>query len=168
MRRWVLAALAFGVGCEDEIVSGGTSALAVDPLELDLGRVYVGAETQATFEASAPGDLPINFEIALLGDTFGYAVGPAGGRIGANTKTTFTVAFRAGEPGEKLAEVQIDSDAKSTPSAIVKLRAVGLPIPDCEDGNGCTSDRFNLETSKCDHVAEARPCEDLNACTGGD
>ncbi|MEM7677028.1 MAG: hypothetical protein AAF449_13575, partial [Myxococcota bacterium] len=40
--------------------------------------------------------------------------------------------------------------------------------PDCEDGNGCTIDRFDLNTGRCVHTAQDVPCNDFNACTRGD
>ncbi|MCK6547301.1 PQQ-binding-like beta-propeller repeat protein [Myxococcota bacterium] len=154
--------------CDDTTLGSGSSSLAVDRTRIDLGRVYVGASATATFELSAPGDLAVSYETALDGDPFGYQVGPANGRLGPNTGVEMLVVFRPGRAGPAQARAVVTSNATKNATVAVDLFAVGIDPPDCEDGNGCTDDRFDLDLERCVHTANRAPCDDFNACTSGD
>lgn len=155
-------------GCDDVDLGGGTSSIATDKRTLNLGRVYVGGEARGTFVLSAPGELPVSYSTHLEGETFGYQVGPANGSLAPNGAVEMVVLFRPVRAGSANARVVMESDATRTSSVTVEVLAASLDPPDCEDGNGCTRDSFNLETEECVHEASRFACDDFNACTTAD
>ncbi|MBI2377585.1 MAG: hypothetical protein HYV07_26525 [Deltaproteobacteria bacterium] len=154
--------------CEGTGVSSGSSSLRASTAVLDFGRVFVGKEKVLAFELTAPGEAPVAYAAHLGGDAFGYLLGPATGTLAASTGRTITVVFRPGAVGPANARAIFDSDARDGARVVVELLGVGAPLPDCEDGNGCTSDRFDLELERCTHRPEPYPCEDFSACTTSD
>ncbi len=41
-------------------------------------------------------------------------------------------------------------------------------VPNCDDGNPCTDDAFDLPTGQCTYRSNTAPCDDGDACTMGD
>lgn len=161
-----LGALAVsGCNCGDETVVAGDSALSTDKLIIDFGRVFVGQRKTETLVLSAPGQLPVSYGTSLSGTAGGFRAGPAVGRIGANAEIEISVFFEPQTEGSREAELTFDSDAKRNATITVQLLANAQLPPDCEDGNGCTVDEFNLETGQCEHRAERLACDDFDACT---
>lgn len=144
------------------------SMLVTDEPVLDLGRVFIGASARGTFNLSSPGCAGTKYSTTLELDAFGWQVGPAVGSLGANTGVEILAVFRPGRPGPSHARAVFTRDGAETSSVTVDLFANGAAIPDCEDGNGCTTDEFNLETGACEHRAERLVCDDFNSCTGSD
>jgi hypothetical protein len=157
-----------GCTCDDTTIVDGTSSIAVEPASLDLGRVFLGASARQTLLLSAPGDLSVDYQLAFDGDVFGFSAGPAAGRIAANGSVELAVTFRPIVPGVREGKVIIFSNARQISVLEVPLTAEGVVPPDCEDGNGCTTDSFDIQTGRCEHLAERLPCDDFNACTTND
>ena len=166
----LLAAVFVGPGCSCDgvVLSDGGSSIAVDTPRIDFGRVFLGAEARRTLVLSAPGDVPVDYGTELIGDAFGFQIGPAFGQLGANGAIELVVVFRPGRVGEHQALARLFSDATRTATATVELRAQGVLPPDCEDGNGCTKDRFDFDTGQCLHEAVPATCDDFDLCTVGD
>ena len=165
----VLAGLTIG-GCScdgDQIVSGA-STLAVDRLVIDFGRVFIGQTKRETLALSAPGNLPVVYDTSFFGAAGGFTAGPAVGRIVANNQVDIVVLFTPQVAGTRQAALIFTSDATRNATIAVELRAIAVEPPDCEDGNGCTVDEFDLESGICVHRAERLACDDFNACTTGD
>lgn len=166
---FALLTLLATVGCEeDSQVIQGAAELRVDRAAIDFGRVFVGLRPIRAFTISNLGNVPLTFTVRLAGDAEGYAVGPPGGAVPPGTELTLQILFQPRRSGERLAAVLIDTNATGTGTASVSLRGIGVDIPDCEDGNGCTEDTFDIETGRCNHVAVPVPCDDFNACTTND
>ena len=168
--RWrpALLALLFAGACESTQLAPGDSTLVASAALLDLGRVYVGAESRATFVLSAPGDLAVRYASGFRGDAWGFRVGPATGRLVPNGAVEMVVTFRPEAAGERDAELVMTGDQKSGGPVVVRLRATALAAPDCEDGNGCTIDTFDPVTGTCSHEAAPLACDDFDACTTSD
>ena len=169
---WVaaLAALVLDAGCScggDVLLDGGSS-IAVDTPVLDFGRVFIGSEARRTFILSAPGDIPVDYGTDLTGEVFGYQIGPAFGQMPANGAVEIVVLFRPGRIGPHEANARFFSNATRTTTAAVVLRAQGALPPDCEDGNGCTEDTFDIEAARCVHKAVPVLCDDFDMCTVSD
>lgn len=69
--------------------------------------------------------------------------------------------------GAMLAEIETGLDAE-----MFMLSDADFAIPDCEDGNQCTWDAYDLKTGQCVHrvkaASPAAPCDDGNPCTLND
>jgi hypothetical protein len=157
-----------GCSCDGDVVVGGTSSLASDRLVLDFGRVFIGQSRTQTLLLSAPGELPVTFEGTFLGNAGGFAAGPANGVVAANNAVEVAVTFAPMVAGERAAALIFTSDATRSATVGIELRALAASPPDCEDGNGCTVDTFDLNTGVCVHRAERLACDDFDACTISD
>ncbi len=135
---------------------------------LDFGSVYVGAERQLTFDLTAPGELPVHYQTELDGDVFGYLLGPAVGTVPASGGVEIIALFRPGAVGPANGRAVFASDASDGSTVVVELIGTGAPAPDCEDGNGCTTDTFDPSAGRCIHRAEPFSCQDFSACTSND
>ena len=156
--------------CDDARVVGGTSALWAEPTRVDLGRVFVGSTAEATFELVVSGVVPVSFSARFDGgQAAGLLAGPANGRIVAGARLTLTVRLTPRTPGPRSTTIVIEHDAEETAAPVrVEVLAQVIEVPDCEDGNGCTEDAFDLDTGQCTHTAVRVPCDDFNACTQRD
>lgn len=171
--RMTVAALLFtltagGCNCEGGSIVQGGSSLAADASRLDFGRVFIGTTARRTFVLSAPGLARINYSSSFRGDAYGFTAGPAVGQLLPNGSVEMVVTFEPQLAGARQAQLVVDSDAATDPTVEIELVAEAVTPPDCEDGNGCTTDRFNLETGQCEHAAARLPCDDFNACTVND
>ncbi|MCB9646417.1 MAG: hypothetical protein H6730_07425 [Deltaproteobacteria bacterium] len=167
-----LAALtASNCTCDDGggVVSGKSKIFA-NPTRIDLGRVFVGGSAEDTFQLTVSGVVPVTFSARFDGgETAGLRAGPAAGRILAGGSLTMTVQLIPRTPGPRYTTIVFDHDAEETPDPVrVEVVAQVVDVPDCEDGNGCTEDTFDIETGQCKHEAVRVPCDDFNACTQND
>ncbi len=151
--------------CEDEAVQRVETSLVADRENLDFGPVFIGTEVQNSVRLSSVGGLPLRYETALQGRTLGYAVGPAIETIPRLGSIDVSVFFRPEEPGDHTAQIIFRAANQAETTVVVELRGRGVVAPDCEDGNGCTMDRFNATTGRCEHLSQALACDDFNACT---
>lgn len=157
-----------GCDCENVSVGAGTSTLTVTETRIDLGRVFLGSEARRELQLLAPGTLSITYAASFSGQTLGFIAGPATGVLPPNGAQTIEVIFRPQQVGRNVAKLSFFNDA-TVPSAVeVELIGEGLEPPDCEDGNGCTVDEFDLASARCVHRAEPLPCTDFSACTAQD
>lgn len=173
MRAIVLVSLACCLlsacsACDETTIDGCTAGLDVDRRAIDFGRVYIGSAAIETLQLTSPGCAGVEYAAHFELDAFGFLITPAQERIGANAAREITAIFRPGRVGPIHGRVVFVADNTESSSVAVELFANGAAIPDCEDGNGCTLDEFNLETGECEHRAERLVCDDFNACTGSD
>ena len=157
------------LGCEGGTQLGrGSPRLRVERTRVDFGRVFIGMGPIETAIIRNSGVAPLEVSLLLEGETDGYAYGPPEATIPAGATLEVQVLFRPRRAGTRNAALQVSSNAPGTSTARIELVALAVPMPDCEDGNGCTVDTFDLETERCIHTAESLPCNDFNACTAGD
>ena len=169
LRLALAVLLPAAIGCGDSTgLSQGSGALQVDRARIDFGRVFIGLAPIETVTVRNVGNAPLTFQVTLAGDAEGYAFGPGQALLGPNGSMQVQVLFRPRRTGERQALLSFSSDATNNATAAVDLVAVAVEVPDCEDGNGCTVDTFDLDTERCIHTAEALPCNDFNACTSAD
>jgi slime mold repeat-containing protein len=155
-------------GCDNGSLTPGSFRLDVDKPVLEFGNVFIGASKEGTLSLSTEGSLAVAYMSSFEGDAFGFEAGPAIGRIAPNSAVQIHVTFRPGKQGlvrPLLVFTARSGQGGKTATAAVQISGTGVLPPDCEDGNGCTVDNFNLTTGQCEHQAERLPCEDFNACT---
>lgn len=159
-----------GCTCDDTQITTGTSEIAASAERIDLGRVFVGTEARGEVDLVVAGALPVTYAARFDGgNAADLSAGPAGARIAPGATVTLDLRFRPRSPGPRRTRIAIAHDATDTEGEVfVELVAEGLEIPDCEDGNGCTEDRFDLDTGICVHEVARLACDDFNACTIND
>lgn len=162
--------LASSCSCDDETFVAGSASIRAEPTRVELGRVFVGAAAEATVALEVRGDVFVNFVARFDGgDPSGFRAGPAAGRIGPGGRAQMTVRFAPRRAGARQTTIVVEHDAADTPEPLViELSAVGAEPPDCEDGNGCTLDSFDIDAGVCRHEAARIACDDFNACTRSD
>ncbi len=144
----------------------GRSDLAVNPETVDLGRVWIGTEVSRSFELQALGAIALSYTARWDGFAEGLQLGPASGTLPANTRISIRLDFRPQTPGDR--QIKAFFSAPGSRTATVTILAQVLLPPDCEDGNGCTTDRFDFNSGICLHEAQRVACDDFNACTTDD
>jgi hypothetical protein len=176
LRAAVALGAAFGAfsgcgGCDSTSLSNSNGKLFVDKAALEFGNVYLGASNSAKVHLSAQGNVTIAYSTQLEGQAWGYKVEPAAGILAPNGGVSIEITFEPGHAGRALSEALFTGSSGSqskTTSAAVGLSGTGVKPPDCEDGNGCTLDSFDVNAGKCVHMFERLPCDDFNACTQND
>lgn len=165
---WLLA-LTSACSCDDPTLGEASSKLRTSTPRLDLGRVFVGTTGTGGFALRAVGDASLRYRARYEGDQGpGWQVSPASGFLAANDVVGIEVAFAPLLAGPSRALVVFESLGTAPSTVAVELVAVALDPPDCEDGNGCTRDYFDLATGRCVHEVARLACDDFNACTGND
>ncbi len=162
------ALLGPGCSCEGEGVGSARSRLISDLALIDFGRVFIGSERTITATLTVEGDVAVLFRAQISGDAPGIIAGPAAGSVPGGRQAPLNVTFRPTRVGPIQAEIRIEHDAELSPPVIIAIRGIGAEPPDCEDGNGCTTDRFDPLSGRCEHRAEPLPCNDFSACTQND
>jgi outer membrane protein assembly factor BamB len=173
MRAFLILLPALGLlsacsACDPTTIEGCEASLQTDRRAIDFGRVYIGSSARETLHLTSPGCAGVQYSAHFELDAFGFQAAPARERIAANTGIEIVTIFRPGRVGPINGRLVFVADSSETASVAVELYASGAAVPDCEDGNGCTVDDFNLETGECEHRAERLVCDDFNACTGSD
>lgn len=155
------------VGCDDDpaAIGRGVPELRVSPSVVDLGTLYVGDVGRAPIQAVSVGSAPVSWQSRFIGPAAGFVLAGADGRLGVSGRAELELYFlarRAGTFTTRLELLPSGSDAAPLP---IEVRVEVKPVPDCEDGNGCTADFFDREAGVCRHPAEDLPCDDFNPCT---
>lgn len=155
--------------CDGGGVSVPTALISADPTVIDFGRVYVGTETVRTINVRAPGTAAVRYQARFGAGAEGFLAGPANAQVLPGGSVALEVLFRPTRAREAETRLYLDHDAQAVEAPLeIALRATAVPVPDCEDGNACTLDRFDLDAERCVHEAAALACNDLDLCTEGD
>jgi hypothetical protein len=162
---WLVALALWG--CDD----GGGLIEVVGVLQNRSGTItfddtYVGMRRTHVFELRPEGRR-IKIEGTML-DEGAFTIGAFPSFLEPGRVTPLEITFAPTAEGSALARLAIRSDSANVPELRIELVGKGLPVPDCEDRNVCTDDRFDLEVGRCAHAPIAGGCDDRSACTEGD
>jgi hypothetical protein len=135
---------------------------------VDLGPVFVGRFARGEVDITSVGELPVAWGAQFAGPAPGFVFVGAEGTLGPGEAITLPIFYRPTAPGPARAVLELVPDEEAAEVARIEVLARGRPVPDCEDGNGCTLDRFDFELESCVHEAARLPCDDFNACTEND
>ncbi len=141
---------------------------SIEPPLLDLGRVFLGQVAEGELVLVGGGGRPADYVARFVGPAAGFFLFGPTGELGPGVRVRIPVAYRPEQAGPVRTRVEFVLDAPGSTPATAELWAEGLLVPDCEDGNGCTDDLFDLELGRCRHIAVDRPCDDFSECTRND
>ena len=166
----LLALALLALSCGDNTnVNELSSELVLPPADLELEDAYVGYEKSYLLSISTKGELPLNFQAQIFSRAQIFQWTPIVGAIPANGSIPITVSVTPDRLGTFEAILIIQTDAtRGQPAARVNLSLNAKLPPDCEDGNGCTLNRFNTRLQKCETEFREGFCDDRNLCTEGD
>jgi hypothetical protein len=179
MPRLLLVAFVAGIAtiasscgsCDSGSLTQGRFLLSVDKSSIEFGDIYIGASSAQIVTLHSEGSLAITYASTFVGNAWGFEVGPAIGGLAPNGSVPIQIKFAPGTRGHLHPLVVFTGKASEngkTASVAVQLSGTGVLQPDCDDGNGCTVDAFNLASQQCEHMAARLPCDDFDACTTGD
>lgn len=172
--RASLSAALFLCGCagDGDSVDTLVPSLTTSTNALDFGPVYVGSTKTLLLSLTSTGTAPVNVEsIAIEGNEGAEAftlLSGEPGRLAPQTTLELELFFAPATAAMHAAVIRIVHDATSNGVLEVELRALGRMPPDCDDGNPCTDNIFDLTREECVVVQRNASCDDENACTEND
>lgn len=163
---WAACSL-FLLACSDPALNTGLVAVEIAPTEVRFDGVYVGTTEQQSVRLIATGARGTRYSLRFDGPAEAFLAGPAEGSVRLAEPVDIWLGFRPERPGPHSGTLLIDLEGASPLRVALFGRA--LPVPDCEDGNGCTDDHFDLSAGRCVRSERSgAACNDLNACTALD
>lgn len=164
-----LLPLVLACDCDGGGVTSPVSLISADPTLIEFGRVYVGTETRRAVTVRSPGTAPVRYQARFGAGAEGFLAGPANAQVLPGGSVELEIYFRPTRARTAETRLYLEHDADSVDSPLeITLRALAVPVPDCEDGNACTLDRFDLASERCVHEAAPLACNDFDLCTDGD
>lgn len=159
-----------GCTCEDSVGVGsaGQGRLEVQPAVVDFGRVFRGQWAEQRLTVRSTGRLSVDFSSRFVGPAPGFVLVNPQGQLAPGAAVDLSLFYRPSLSGPIEARLEIVPSDPESPLGVVRVLGEGRPVPDCEDGNGCTVDRFDFERESCVHEAARLPCDDFNGCTVND
>lgn len=155
--------------CDGGGVSTPEGLISADPVLVDFGRVYVGSEARREVTIRSLGTTQVRYQARFGAGAEGFLAGPANAQILAGGSVALEILFRPSRERAASTLLYLEHDARTAENPIeIELRALAVPVPDCEDGNACTLDRFDLEAERCVHEAAPLACNDFDLCTEND
>ena len=154
-------------GCRDSlrVVDGPRGDLLATPSTIDLGQAFTSQRIEGVFVLRSVGERPVRYTARFGAPAAGFTIVGSEGFLGTTDETELVVSYRSNRVGRARTTIEFYADNSSTPSTQLNVVAEATLAPDCEDGNGCTTDRFDPQLGICVHVAEPLPCDDFNECT---
>ncbi|MEL6189611.1 MAG: hypothetical protein AAFU79_33725, partial [Myxococcota bacterium] len=158
-------------GCTDDSIgvgSAGRGLLEVEPAVVDFGRVFEGVWVERRLNVRSTGRLAVTYRSQFVGEAPGFVLVNPDGELAPGNEVVLSLFYRPSQTGPIEALLEMVPDDPESPPAQVRILGEGRPVPDCEDGNGCTLDRFDMDREVCVHEAARLPCDDFNECTVND
>ncbi|MCA9553588.1 MAG: PQQ-binding-like beta-propeller repeat protein [Myxococcales bacterium] len=162
-----LAVTAGCAGCDETGVLSVVPDIEVAPTTLDLGEVPFGVERQGTVTIRNLGNGPLTLTSVRLSDETLFRLQKhPGDVVGAGVSDVAVIAANAPEVvGTYMTTLIIESDDPDEPLEEVPVRLVAVAPPPCDDGNQCTEDWFDTDTSECRHrFADGLTCFPADKC----
>lgn len=165
---WILLPLATlsHLACEDARLDPLPGGIWAEPASLDFGPVYLGhpAERQV---ALAVGARPVRLIAVSAADPAFRAVEPPEALAGG-AQVNLRIEFAPTVVGVRSSTLSVLSDVPGAEPLRIALRGEGRSVPDCDDGNDCTEDRFDFGAGACVRAPRVGACDDHSACTTDD
>ncbi|MEO1337058.1 MAG: hypothetical protein AAFV29_15545, partial [Myxococcota bacterium] len=140
--------------------------IEVTPMSLQLSTVPATVRSQATVNVRNTGSVAIVLQRPALDgdDAFGID-GEAPQAISPNQSFDITVYAVAQAAGSYSTTLVLASSASNAPNLQIPVDFTATAVPPCSDGNDCTIDRFDPETSACVHeFDDGRSCQPADRC----
>jgi len=157
-------------GCDDPggMFSQLRSELAVDASTIVVGQRYVGTHTRTAITLTSHGNAAVRATLEMQGEAATAFAVERKVVVNAESTQRVEIDFVPDREGEITAILVIAHDAESASPLFLTLSGSGLPPPDCNDGNPCSDDWFDVGDEQCHHQDRVGLCDDDNACTEGD
>jgi hypothetical protein len=153
--------------CDDPLLRPVQSGLQVDPPVLDLGRVVQTTRGAGQVILRNNGEGPVSVTDIAFDGMIGFETRTTSRPfvLASGQSVTIDVTIQPSEAKLYQDTLRIESNASVTPRIDVPVRVVATPIPDCNDGNECTEDRFDPESGACQNpFADGHACESKDRC----
>ncbi|MBN2361766.1 MAG: hypothetical protein JXR83_20105 [Deltaproteobacteria bacterium] len=167
---WLGLLVAALTSCDDPtgLFSHLNSELAVDTSSIVVGQRYIGSRTRMALTLTSQGNAAVRATLEPQGEAATAFEVERKVVVPAASSLRVEVDFVPDRQGELAALLVIAHDADSGSPLLVELRGLGQTPPDCNDGNPCTDDWFDVGDEQCHHQHRSGTCDDNSACTEGD
>lgn len=162
----LILALLGGVACEDTRVDPLHGGLAAELSSLDFGLVYVGHPVERALALTA-GARPLRVMELTVTDPAFRVIDPPEALAGG-AQVVLRLEFAPTSAGVRSSTLSIVTDVPGAAPLLIALRGEGQVVPDCDDHNDCTEDRFDFSAGACTRAPRAGSCDDHSACTTHD
>ncbi|MBN2361988.1 MAG: hypothetical protein JXR83_21230 [Deltaproteobacteria bacterium] len=165
-----LAAVCNSVSCQDDDLAPLRlrARLAVDASGIDFGELAIGAATTYWLELDNRGQLGLTLSSSLVGAPAGvFAADPGQMFLDVGQRRPLAIAFAPDRPEAFAATLTVAEDGAGEAAVAIALSGRGV-VPDCDDRNPCTDDRFDFDQLRCQHLPRAGACDDGRRCTEAD
>ncbi|MEM7677027.1 MAG: hypothetical protein AAF449_13570, partial [Myxococcota bacterium] len=141
-------------------------AIEVTPTDILLSTAPATVRSQATFTVRNTGSAAIVLQTPTIdGDKLFGLDGDPPQALAPSQSFELTVYAIAPAAGSYTADVVLASNASNEPNLRLPVRFTATDLPPCSDGNECTRDRFDPETSTCVHeFDDGRSCQPADRC----
>lgn len=108
----------------------------------------------------------VDFTAVFLGNREGVTAGPPNASLRQGQPVTVFVRVSPMVAGERSPSILFTHTAtENGPELEVPITFEGNLLPDCNDGNGCTENRFNPDTGRCETTfLDGAPCRAEDSC----
>ncbi|MEW5847800.1 MAG: hypothetical protein AB2A00_03260 [Myxococcota bacterium] len=165
---WALGTTLWLGACRDDgapVLYNERRPLQVEPGELDLEEVYVGTQRAGVVHLRNEGSVTLAVHVGVIPDESAFAVASGPQRLAPGEVASVAVHFLPTEAGAFTAELRVED---SVVTQRIPLRGTGTDTPDCDDGNVCTGEWFDVGLDACVVTDVANTCDDGSACTTDD
>ncbi|MBX2812605.1 MAG: hypothetical protein KTR25_12375 [Myxococcales bacterium] len=166
---WIIIMI-FGWSCGDtpRLVTGPRGAIDVKPKVLNLGRVFTNQDAVGVVSIQSVGEKPIGYRAQFTAPAEGFELYGAEGTLDTQEERELVIRYESQRSGIARTRLMFIPDNSAAAAIELELIAETTATPDCEDGSGCTEDRFDPTLQRCIHEARPFLCNDFNACTEED
>ncbi len=153
-------------GCDGTSLSPLKATLALNPTNLDFGEVPIGVRVQGAVTVENKGDGRLTFLGQNVVDPGLFNIFKEPPRIlDPSASDVILIEARPTQLGTFTARLRILTDEPEVSEHFAELRLVGVEPPPCDDGNDCTTDRFNADINDCEHsFADGQTCAPADRC----
>ena len=139
--------------------------LSVEPQSVAFADTRVTQERLFTLTLHNAGTSPVLVAPPqLTGPGHFVVVEPISLSLAPSASVELVLAFVPTQPGEHTASLILDSDADDAARIEIAVQGRALSVPACDDGNECTSDRFDFDLDACVFNNRSGSCAADNAC----
>lgn len=151
-----------------QIGIGPQGDLSIASEVLNLGSVYANQTATGRIVLRSTGEKTVRYTSRFSEPAEGFILFDSEGMLPLGSEEELVITYSSSIVGQAQSQLEFIPDGDDTRAVQLRLQVETRPSPDCEDGNGCTLDTFDLVTERCTHEARPFTCNDFNNCTQRD
>lgn len=140
--------------------------IEASPLLVDFGDVPLGVHASRVLTVRNTGTAVVTVTgMSIVGNPIFTTTASRSFSLAPSDSIPIILEARPPVVGLLTAQLALPSDDEERSPLLVNLRLNAVQPPPCDDGNDCTLDTFNTETSLCEHrFDDGRSCQPADRC----